>query len=148
LNTPTGISFDREKNLLVVNRNNNEILKVNKSGTIYARKDKIDIPVGVVEDKNGDLIVINYGGNVKKVFTDGRIIDFSQEFKRPGVGISEGSKGEILAIDNGGNCVRQIFFDGITKVIDGCIGLTIFENTLYVTSWDKGEVYLYLIEYK
>ena len=106
MNTPTGISFDREKNLLVVNRNNNEILKVNKSGTIYARKDKIDIPVGVVEDKNGDLIVTNYGENVKKVFTDGRIIDFSQEFKRPGVGISEGSKGEILAIDNGGNCVR------------------------------------------
>lgn len=150
LNTPTGISFNKDGELLISNRGSNDIIKVTTQGEITALFQGMNTPVGVVEDRTGNLIVTNYGGSVKKIASDRKVTDFSTEFGRPGVGIDVGPNGEIFAADNGDGCVRQIFSDGTTRIvvenIGGCVGVTVHNDILYVSSWNNDAVYAYSIK--
>lgn len=150
LHTPTGISFDKNGNLLVSNRSSDEIVKIDVQGNILAITNTMSTPVGVIEDTDGNLFVTNYGGSIKKVLSNGTATDFSTDFGRPGVGIDIGEQGQIFAADNGDGCVRQLFSDGTTTIvvdnIGGCVGVKVYNDILYVTSWNDGAVYAYSIK--
>lgn len=150
LHTPTGISFNQEGELLLANRSSNEIVKIDTSGNIELVANDMDTPVGVVENADKNIYVTNYGGNINKILTDGTNNIFSTDFVRPGVGIGVSPQNSIVAVDNGDSCVRQIFPNGSTNVIlnniAGCVGLLVYENTLYVSSWNDGAVYKYEIK--
>ena len=104
----------------------------------------------MVEAADGNLYITNYDVGITKVSPQERNSEFSSDFGRPGVGIVIGQNNNIFAADNGDGKVRLIRPDGTTKVvvddIGGCVALLLYQNVLYVTSWDQGAVYTYALD--
>ncbi|MGB8454875.1 MAG: NHL repeat-containing protein [Anaerocolumna sp.] len=148
LHTPTGISFNDNGELLVANRGSDEIIKIDKAGNIVSISNEMNTPVGVIE-ADDTLYTTNYGGNIITITSDRKTNIFSTEFGRPGVGIDVASNGQIYAADNGDGCVRILNSDGSTKIIvediEGCVGVKVHSNILYISSWNEGAVYGYTL---
>jgi len=69
LNSPAGIAFDQDENILVVDTGNNRILKFDKSGkmlgTVISNNDEnsLDMPWGIVVNHKGDILVSDWRNN-------------------------------------------------------------------------------------
>ena len=82
LNQPSGIKFDRENNLFLVDSSNNRVQVFTKDGKLLARWDEagngegqFNRPTGVAVDKEGDIYVADWWNDRVQVLTpDGRHI--------------------------------------------------------------------------
>ena len=74
LNSPAGIAFDQDENILVVDTGNNRILKFDKSGkmlgTVISNNDEnsLDMPWGIVVNHKGDILVSDWRNNRIQIF--------------------------------------------------------------------------------
>jgi DNA-binding beta-propeller fold protein YncE len=134
LNRPSGIAFDADENLWVVDTQNHRIQKFTKDGEYISSfgeqgsgPGQFDQPWGIAVDMFGDLYVSDWGNNrIQKlsadgqhIFSAGRAGDGEGELNRP-AGIAVDAHGAIYVADRGNH--RVVMFDKGGRDVERFIG--------------------------
>ena len=130
-NTPSGIAFDREGNLIIADTSNNRIRKLSKDyatvSTIAgsgvagyqdgaAGKAQFDGPMAVALDQQGNLYVADaYNDRVRKITLDGNVTTVAGEGIEAAAikldtpcGVAVDMLGNLFIADSGGNDIHKI----------------------------------------
>ena len=91
LNGPSGMVFDKDGNLLIVNSQNSRVQKFTKDGKYISgfgskgdEPGQMDMPWGITVDNNGDIYVVDWNNHrVQKFNSEGELL---QTFGRGGSG--------------------------------------------------------------
>jgi len=107
IDRPSGIRFDGEDNLYLVDGGNNRIQKFTKDGQFLAKwgragtgDGEFDLPWGIDIDRKGDVYVADWRNDrIQKFTPDGQ---FLMKFGNPGTGDGEFNRPTGVAVDQDG----------------------------------------------
>ena len=144
-NTPSGITIDKDANLIIADTSNNRIRKLSPEGRVStiagsgiggfkdgaASGAQFDGPVGVAVDKDGNIFVADaYNDRIRKITTDGNVITVagagtpgfqdgdaaSALFDTPS-GVTVDKEGNAFIADTGNGAIRKITPQGEVATI-------------------------------
>ena len=148
IDRPSGLAFDENDNLYVVDSRNNRVQVFTRDGKFLhkwgekgAGDGQLDIPWGIEIDRNGDVYVADWRNDrVQKFDRDGR---FLMKFGGPGQGDGEFNRPTGVAVDKDGAIYVTDFKNDRLQVFDadgGFIAKLTGEATL--SQWGRERVLL------
>ncbi|MDA0769631.1 MAG: NHL repeat-containing protein [Chloroflexi bacterium] len=138
LQSPSGIAFDADENLLVVETSTGQVKKFTKTGNFISAfgsngtgPGQMDRPWGICVDSNGDIFVADWGNNRAQKFSpDGtHLLTFGQETGGPAAfldhpaDVAVDSEGDVYVSDWGEKLVKIFEADGtiITQLVGDAV---------------------------
>ena len=155
LDGPTGIEFDEDDKLYVVESRNNRVQKFSKEGQFLlafggpgTEDGQFNRPWGITIEKTGDVYVVDWGNDrIQKFSADGEYImtfgdEFGGELKRPS-NVAVDSEGDVYVTDWGNRRVQ--IYEPNGEVLTAFYGdaTTLSKAGEYIIRRDPGTIKAY-----